>query len=59
VGHEPDLSRLISLLIAGEESITIDFKKAGLCKLEIVKIRHGRCATLGWLLTPGQMKCMR
>jgi phosphohistidine phosphatase len=59
VGHEPDLSRLISLLIAGEEGITIDFKKAGLCKLEIVKIRHGRCATLAWLLTPGQMKCMR
>ena len=59
VGHEPDLSRLISLLIAGEESITIDFKKAGLCKLEIVKLRHGRCATLAWLLTPGQMKCMR
>ena len=59
VGHEPDMSRLISLLIAGEESITIDFKKAGLCKLEIVKLRHGRCATLVWLLTPGQMKCMR
>lgn len=59
VGHEPDLSRLIALLIAGDESIAIDFKKAGLCKLEIVKLRHGRCATLAWLLTPGQMKCMR
>ncbi len=59
VGHEPDLSRLISLLIAGEESISIDFKKSGLCKLEIVKLRYGRCATLAWLLTPGQMKWMR
>ena len=59
VGHEPELSRLIALLISGDDSLAVDFKKSSLCKLDIVKLRHGRCATLAWLLTPGQMKLMR
>ena len=56
VGHEPDLSRLISLLVTGNVRLQMDFKKGGLCKLETEKIRAGRCATLVWLLTPKQMK---
>jgi phosphohistidine phosphatase len=59
VGHEPYLSRLISLLVSGGESAAIDFKKGGLCKLEVEKLRTGKCATLAWLLTPKQMKLMR
>jgi phosphohistidine phosphatase len=59
VGHEPYLSRLISLLISGDENAAIDFKKGGLCKLEVGKLRTGKCATLAWLLTPKQMKRMR
>jgi phosphohistidine phosphatase len=59
VGHEPYLGRLISLLISGDEKATIDFKKGGLCKLEVNKLRFGSCATLAWLLTPKQMKWMR
>lgn len=58
VGHEPDMSRLISLLVAGNKGTQIDFKKGGLCKLEADALRDGQCATLVWLLTPKQMKMM-
>jgi phosphohistidine phosphatase len=58
VGHEPNLSELISTLTSGDGRLAIDFKKGGLCKLEIETLRHGRCATLAWLLTPRQMGMM-
>jgi phosphohistidine phosphatase len=58
VGHEPYLSRLISLFISGSEGMAMDLKKGGLCKLEAEKIRAGRCAHIEWLLTPKQMKAM-
>jgi len=58
VGHEPDLSRLVSLLATGGLQLQLDFKKAGLCKLEAEKLSAGQCAALAWLLTPKQMKMM-
>jgi phosphohistidine phosphatase len=58
VGHEPYLSRLISLLVSGGEQATIEMKKGGLCKLEAGELRHGQCARLAWLLTPSQMELM-
>jgi len=58
VGHEPDLSRLISLLVTGGLQLQLDFKKAGLCKLETEKLRANKCATLAWLLTPKQLRAM-
>jgi phosphohistidine phosphatase len=58
VGHEPYLSGLISMLASGDPDLPIDFKKGGLCKLEVESLRYGRCATLAWLLTPRQMGLM-
>jgi phosphohistidine phosphatase len=58
VGHEPYLSRLVSLLVAGNSGLQLDFKKGGLCKLELENLRAGKCATIAWLLTPKQMKLM-
>jgi phosphohistidine phosphatase len=58
VGHEPDLSRLVSLLVTGNLQLQMDFRKGGLCKLDVEKLKAGKCATLAWLLTPGQMKMM-
>jgi phosphohistidine phosphatase len=58
VGHEPDLSRLISLLVTGRTDAGFALKKGGLCKLEVEKLHAGKCATLAWLLTPKQMKLM-
>jgi phosphohistidine phosphatase len=58
VGHEPYLSQLIGLLVAGNTNVLIDLKKGALCKLEIEHLRCGRCAALAWLLTPKQMVLM-
>ena len=58
VGHEPDLSELLSLLVTGYAGGGFSFKKAGLAKLEVEKLSAGKCATLAWLLTPAQMKLM-
>jgi phosphohistidine phosphatase len=58
VGHEPDFSQLVSLLVSGNMDMLLDFKKGGLGKLETSRLRPGKCATLLWLLTPKQMKMM-
>ena len=59
VGHEPDLSRLISLLTTGGTSAAIELKKGGLCKMTVDKLTFGQCATLNWLLTPKQLRALR
>src|SRR5947207_8139998 len=56
VGHEPDLSRFISLLVTGKRGLPLELKKGGLCKLEIAAFRPGPCATLQWLL-PAKVYC--
>ncbi len=58
VGHEPNLSELVSLLCAGDLRLALEFKKGGLCRLEVGQLRPGRCATLAWLLTPKLMALM-
>ncbi len=55
VGHEPFLSQLIGMLLAGDSSLRIEIKKAGLCKLSIEQLKYNRCATLQWLMTPSQL----
>jgi len=56
VGHEPDLSRMVSLLTTGGGGLRLSFKKAGLCKLKMEKLRADRCASLEWLMTPGNLE---
>jgi phosphohistidine phosphatase len=58
VGHEPDFSELISLLVTGATGSGFALKKGGLAKLEVENLTAGRCARLAWLLTPKQMKLM-
>lgn len=52
VGHEPDLSRLISVLVTGDTGLGLALKKGGLCKLELPSPHYGRCGTMEWLLPP-------
>jgi phosphohistidine phosphatase len=52
VGHEPYLSELISVLLAGRTGLPLTLKKGGLCKLSITEPRYGLCATLEWLVAP-------
>jgi len=56
VGHEPYLSRLMSLLITGDTRAGIDLKKGGLGKLSIGRLTFGNCARREWLLQPGQTR---
>ena len=58
VGHEPYLSELVSVLMAGDTSAAVMMKKGGLCKLSAETLTDGRCATMEWLLTPKQMALM-
>jgi len=55
VGHEPDLSNLISLLLSGATALPVTMKKGGICCLSIDQLAAGKCATLEWLINPGQM----
>jgi phosphohistidine phosphatase len=59
VGHEPDLSRLISLLVSGNSDSSIELKKGGLCKMTVDRLVFSQCATLNWLLTPKQLRSLR
>ena len=59
VGHEPDLSEFISLLISGNSNVMVELKKGALCKLTTNRLAFGRCATLNWLLAPKQLTSMR
>ena len=58
VGHEPYLSRFITLLTAGSTHMEMDLKKGGLCQLEADTLAYGRCATLVSLLAPRHMALM-
>jgi phosphohistidine phosphatase len=63
VGHEPHLSRLISLLVSGAPTTGAGdtgfaLKKGGLAKLGIEQLHPQKCATLAWLLTPKQLRWM-
>jgi phosphohistidine phosphatase len=55
VGHEPQLSKLISYLLAGNSGLSVTMKKGGLCKLDVPRLRYARSASLDWLLTPSQL----
>jgi phosphohistidine phosphatase len=55
VGHEPGLSRLVSVLLSGDPTLPIALKKGGVCRLSIEKLEYGRCASLDWLLAPAQL----
>jgi phosphohistidine phosphatase len=55
VGHEPQLSGLVSLCLAGTLELRLELKKGGLCKLVVHSWVPGQRAVLAWLLTPKQM----
>jgi phosphohistidine phosphatase len=52
VGHEPNLSALISLLVSGDAAVLLEMKKGGVCHLSADNLFHERRATLEWLMMP-------
>jgi phosphohistidine phosphatase SixA len=53
VGHEPQLTAFVSLLVAENANVDITLKKGGVCRLSADDLHHTRKAALEWLLTPG------
>ena len=58
VGHEPYLSELIAVLVAGDLSMSINLKKGGLCWLSIDTLVYDKCATLERLVMPTHLARM-
>jgi len=52
VGHEPSMSLLASVLLAGDLDISINFKKGSVCCLSVDNLRYDRKAVLEWLVAP-------
>ena len=52
VGHNPNLTLLISQLLAGSPDLPIRLRKGGLCKLSIDELTDGKCAVLEFLTEP-------
>ncbi len=55
VSHEPFMSGLISVLLSGKDTMPIELRKGGLCKLTVKSLSFGACASLDWLMTPRQL----
>lgn len=58
VGHEPSLGRLIGLLLFGEPVAVAEFKKGGVCCIEVEQFAQPLRSTLIWMLTPKQLRWM-
>jgi len=58
VGHEPDLSTLISHLLTGTSSAAVTMKKGAVCLLEFEGEVKAGAAVLRWLLAPKQLRAI-
>lgn len=58
VGHEPNLSLILSWLLTGAERRIFDFRKGGACLLELPEDLGAGGATLVWALTPAQLRAL-
>lgn len=60
VGHEPSLSELVSILLTGRpRAVNMDFKKGGLCLVEIDAVPPKSHGILHWLATNKQLRSMK
>ena len=55
VGHEPHLSRLVSLVSSGTFEAAVRMRKGSLCKLRVPGYSFQPRGQIEWLLTPRQM----
>lgn len=59
VGHEPQLSLLAGLLMAGEPCPLIAFRKGGMALIEFTRRVAVGEGVLQWALTPGQLRSLK
>src|SRR5215471_14516839 len=58
VGHQPDMSELASFLLTGNHNLNIEFKKGGLCGIQVASIPPRGPGLLRMLLAPRHMRGM-
>lgn len=60
VGHEPSLSKILSHLLHGKGGLPlgVGLKKGTLCRIQLDTFPPTGPATLGWLLTPKQLRLL-
>ena len=56
VGHEPDLGELAARLLGARGQV--EFKKGGVCLIEVDGATPGGPGTLRWLLTPKALRAL-
>ena len=56
VGHQPSLGEFVSTLVFGQTVLSVDFKKGGLCRVDLPKPEAGVLGELKWLLTNAQLR---
>jgi phosphohistidine phosphatase len=59
VGHEPQLSKLVALLLNSHGAVAIRFKKGGCVALALSKTVEPGAAELRWMLTQRQLRKLR
>ena len=58
VGHEPDLSAAVALLIGAREEESLEIKKAGLAVVQIRSVESTLAGTLLQLLSPSTLRLL-
>lgn len=58
IGHEPLLSRTLSVLLSGNPGTEILLKKGGLCCVGVDNLPSKGGAVLNWALTPKQLRLL-
>jgi len=58
VGHEPDLSSLLSLIVSADGNLSIPLKKGGVCCISLTETVPAFRGSLIWLLTPKQLRLL-
>jgi phosphohistidine phosphatase len=58
VGHEPDLSSLISRIVSGDGNLSVPLKKGGVCCINVAETVPAFKGSLIWLLTPKQLRLL-
>ena len=58
VGHEPDLSSLLSQIVSGDGSLSVPLKKGGVCCINVAETVPAFRGSLIWLLTPKQLRLL-
>jgi len=57
VGHEPNMSQIVSALLGSPHSV-VEFKKGALCKIKISGVSSVKYGTLIYHVTPKQLRAM-